>query len=240
MATTVVTLESDLIVFGEHARELISSTLGVSWIERLAQTQPPYNLVIIPIANEMRNDVIDGDECIRKNSNGIDLNRNAKLAFFDKAGRYSQFSEEFAGITPLSEAEPKFIDKLAEHLPIRYFINVHSGEFAMYCSPDGSKTETFATQGEHIQRLKKLANVYCKECVVGSAAKKSNYLAHGTNADNLFFNRHVAAAFTFEVYGTMIDSDGCYKAFNPLSNKRLLYEIDRWINILNAIIYNTF
>lgn len=73
------------LLFGEHARELISPETGIKFLEKMclsndkniAKLRSKYQLKIILNGNpKSRIDVEKGDYCKRTNPNGVDLNRN--------------------------------------------------------------------------------------------------------------------------------------------------------------------
>lgn len=74
------------ILFGEHARELISPETGLHFVKKLCQEsedlkeiKDDYELRMIVNLNPLsREKVEQGDFCKRENENGVDLNRNYK------------------------------------------------------------------------------------------------------------------------------------------------------------------
>ena len=48
-------------------------------------------------------------------------------------------SDEYGGTAPFSEAEARIIKLIAEGSPLRSFVNLHSGEFALYAPWDSQQ-----------------------------------------------------------------------------------------------------
>jgi hypothetical protein len=90
------------LLFGEHARELISPETGLNIAKALcgkAETTVDikhnlnhfkYNMIVNanPIS---RRKVEEGEYCLRVNENGVDLNRNWDDHWEQKVNRYSLF-----------------------------------------------------------------------------------------------------------------------------------------------------
>lgn len=75
------------LLFGEHAREMISPEAGLALVERICSLAPEdallakmlenYHMRFVLNANPAsRIRVENGDYCLRVNENGVDLNRN--------------------------------------------------------------------------------------------------------------------------------------------------------------------
>lgn len=74
------------VVFGEHAREMISPETGLHYVKELCRNYMSgrnkkvlenYELRMIVNANPVsRAKVEKGEYCIRENENGVDINRN--------------------------------------------------------------------------------------------------------------------------------------------------------------------
>jgi murein tripeptide amidase MpaA len=71
-----------LIIFGEHARELISVETGLALVKKLCsdetkQIRKKYSItVMINMNPNSRMFVEKGHSCLRENQQGVDLNRN--------------------------------------------------------------------------------------------------------------------------------------------------------------------
>ncbi|EFJ41462.1 hypothetical protein VOLCADRAFT_98500 [Volvox carteri f. nagariensis] len=224
---------SVLLVFGEHARELITCEVGL-WLSRVlvgdtaeiskwaewpeafkplgigpqdvAATVQGWvrrildNLVVkvLPIENvDGRQAWEAGNLCLRKTSKGVDLNRNYPFAFASEPPS----SEMFGGPYPFSEAQSRLIARLAlegGRVPKGY-INVHSGEWAVYSGWD-SKSGVGPGLPEDLSDLLIRSGDVCR-CQAGPAGAVSNYLAFGTGMDFMYTQLGVPYALTYEVYG---------------------------------------
>lgn len=141
-----------VLVFGEHARELISPELGLALLSRicaaiagavpLTQTDRllaavvgrGLDLTVVPLVNPWgRARVLAGDACRRTNAAGVDLNRNwaAHWAPADA----STLEDSMPGQYPFSEAETRTLRRIIEKARPRLFLTVHSGTVGMYYPP---------------------------------------------------------------------------------------------------------
>ena len=95
-----------LLVFNEHARERITGEIALNVIHKLKAWNPNKRVTIIPVLNVWgRKHVEAGHPCQRKNSRGVDTNRNYQMRANTHA--YAKDSEEWEGEKPLSEKESK-------------------------------------------------------------------------------------------------------------------------------------
>ncbi|GLI67422.1 hypothetical protein VaNZ11_011618 [Volvox africanus] len=227
------TKPSVLLVFGEHAREIITCEVGLwfsrvlvgdtaeifSWAEwpeafkplrispeNIASTVQGWirrildNLVVkvLPVENvDGRQAWEAGNLCLRKTSKGVDLNRNYPFAFAAEP----HHSEMYGGPHPFSEAQSRLIARIAldgGRVPKAY-INVHSGEWAVYSGWD-SKAAVGPGLPEDLSDLLIRSGDVCR-CQAGPAGAVSNYLAFGTGMDFMYTQLGVPYALTYEVYG---------------------------------------
>ena len=218
--------DSRFYTFGEHARELITSELALHLLHHFAQHQPTQTTLIVPIVNLWgRKQVERGQSCLRKNEHQVDLNRNypQKIPHF-----YSKSSEEYQGPHPLSEPESTLNIKHIRQYHPKTYINVHSGEFALYTGFDSSN-EYPPNYHLMYQQLLKWKH-FCPKCRLGRAAIASSYRAFGTSVDYVLSNRLVDFAFTFEIYGS--NSNHCFNMFNPNDFKTYQHILHLWTQIL--------
>ncbi|GIM03502.1 hypothetical protein Vretimale_8268 [Volvox reticuliferus] len=227
------TKPSVLLVFGEHAREIITSEVGLwfsrvlvgdtaeifSWAEwpeafkplgisseNIAATVQGWvrrildNLVVkvLPVENVDGRQIWEGGNlCLRKTSKGVDLNRNYPFAFSIEP----HHTEMYGGPHPFSEAQSRLIARIAlegGRVPKAY-INVHSGEWAVYSGWD-SKAAVGPGLPEDLSDLLIRSGDVCR-CQAGPAGAVSNYLAFGTGMDFMYTQLGVPYALTYEVYG---------------------------------------
>lgn len=221
-----------LLNFGEHGRELISSELALSLLEKLC-TASINNVVfiIVPMENERgREKVENGQLCERKNGRGVDPNRNWDIHWGYKEKDYDP-QEEYPGAHAFSEPEVEIVRGIATSFKPHVWISFHSGMEALFM-PWDHKNEVPTGKGAEktLEILKELNTRVCKgACTVGCGGKSVGYLAHGTATDYMYANLSVPLAMTWEVYGDQkahyLD---CYRMFNPIS--RVVYRsvLERW------------
>lgn len=207
VATINSHLPKDVLwVFNEHARERITSEIALE-ILKSAKNITSRRVTVIPVLNVWGRKRVDkGQICLRKNKHGVDTNRNFQT---HHRHHYARHGEEYEGPYPLSEKESQVILK---HLKeAKQYINVHSGEFAIY-APYDSNAEDIPTSFDIMQKRLRIAKHLCPECKVGRAAKTSSYKAYGTSVDYAI-THGVEEAYTFEVFGE--NRISCKAAFNP-------------------------
>ena len=197
-----------LLVFGEHARELISSEIALNLIQHMQQHQPTASYLIIPVANTWGRQTVErGNFCLRVNENGVDLNRNYEVSS-SKPG-----SDTYGGSHPFSEHIPLLIKRLLNEYDVKKYMTIHSGERALYTPYDDS-TKHPPNYTRMLHTVQEWKRKYCRDCVVGEASVVSNYRCRGTAVDYSIHHQLVEEAYTLEVYGA--DSSHCLARFNPL------------------------
>lgn len=215
-----------LLVFNEHARERVTGELGLRVIQSLKEWNPDISVTIIPVLNVWgRKQVESGRPCVRKNSRGVDTNRNFQTRHVQHYGRRS---EEYEGPFPLSEKESKLVSN--ELKDVTRYVNVHSGEYSLYMPYDAS-LEAPPNLARMSAQLRKWSQ-HCPQCVVGSAARTSSYKAYGTSVD-WAIEHNVAEAYTFEIYGR--ETWDCAQMFNPKA-KDLETILKPWLQIIKEVL----
>lgn len=143
-----------VFIFGEHARELISTESALHFLETLCAGGDQVDAVlhgkhavlfdILPDLNpEMRAKAVigEGQWCQREDSDGVDLNRNYGGGAHWSKSEVSGFhpGETNPGPSAFSEVGSKLVEKLLAGSPSlsapSLFAAVHSGEFAMFWAP---------------------------------------------------------------------------------------------------------
>jgi len=220
-----------LFSFNEHAREKITGELGLEFILRLKIWRPRISLTIVPILNVWGRRVVDsGRSCQRKNRHGVDINRNFQSA--GKRHRYPKWSDEYEGREPLSETESVLISNMLRSKDVFRYINVHSGEWALYTPYDSTSAVHPANYDRMISNVNQWSR-RCPICVAGGAASVSSYRAWGTSVE-WAVDHGVSEAYTFEIYGNHKVS-GCREMFNPpVADKDNVIEL--WLGILKEIV----
>lgn len=196
------------LLFGEHARELISPESGLRFIEKVcndasfAEVLMNSSFRIVLVANpKSRRKVEEGDYCIRTNENGVDLNRNWDDHW--EEGDCALASDTCPGPKPFSELESIEVKDLLHEYEADLFLTIHSGALTLLSSyaykpalPQG-KQNTLAV-------LEELNESFCK-CKVGSAASLLNYNCPGTCLDYALEVEDVMFSYAFEIFQEDID-----------------------------------
>ncbi|KAL0031813.1 hypothetical protein WJX79_008797 [Trebouxia sp. C0005] len=151
---------------------------------------------IVPIENiEGRKAAEEGDTCLRRTFSGVDLNRNWGTEWKQQA----LDDEDYGGPHPFSEPESRIVKLIAESSPIRSFVNIHSGEYALYVPWDSHPDLGSSLMADTHVVLEQL-NVWC-QCMHGAGGIVAGYLAYGTSMDYMYERLHVPYPLTIEVYG---------------------------------------
>lgn len=202
-------VNKNFLLFGEHARELISPESGLHFMknlcgeagnkERAAHILQDSEFQIVVNGNPAsRKKVEQGNFCLRVNENGVDLNRNwdeewKPNAIFDTV-------DTNPGPSAFSEVETQvFKDLVSSYRPTN-FLTVHSGTKGMYM-PWAFDMQHLATrnQKEMLDILTKLDKNHC-ECPFGAAGKEVGYSCPGTCLDWVYDKLQTPYAFAFEIY----------------------------------------
>lgn len=206
-----------LMIFGEHARELISSETALRFLHELcgsegAELRKTNSFVMVLNANPNgRQSVESGQYCARTNANGVDLNRNygfhwqAEHADDDETGvgsKQGQPVEAFSsGTGPFSEPETRIIQRLINSTQPNIFIDVHSGTKGLFMPFDWT-TDPIPNEEDRQRMQKVLGDVNtkdCPECMVGDCAETVGYLAPGSSADYAY-SQGIKFSFIWEIY----------------------------------------
>jgi len=206
-----------MILFGEHARELISPETALrmaydlcgknSETKELAQKVLQNNVItMIPIANPKgRHSVERGNYCQRVNENGVDLNRNWDSHW--EGPENNDDKDTYPGTKPFSEPETQALKKILDDLQPTLFITVHSGTLGMY-TPYAFSTDLPTNDPTDLHRMKDILNElnpqYCR-CPSGAAGLDVGYLCPGTCLDYAY-EHHASISFAFEIYASDMDA----------------------------------
>jgi len=202
-------INKNFLLYGEHARELISPESGLHFIknlcgeagdkERAAKILQDSEFQIVVNGNpDSRKKVEQGDFCLRVNPDGVDLNRNwdeewKPEAVFDTV-------DTNPGPSAFSEAETRVFKDLVSNYKPSNFLTVHSGTKGMYI-PWAYDMEHLADRNQPAMMdiLKKLDKTHC-ECPFGAAGKEVGYSCPGTCLDWVYDKLQTPYAFAFEIY----------------------------------------
>jgi hypothetical protein len=209
-------VNKNFLLFGEHARELISPESGLHFVktlcgqvgdkERTAAILKDSEFQIVVNGNPAsRKRVEQGDFCLRVNPDGVDLNRN----WDEKWQAETVLDSEDTNPGPQAFSEPEtqiFKDLVSAYKPTN-FLTVHSGTKGMYM-PWAYDMEHLAKRNQPAMMdiLKSLDKDHC-ECPFGAAGKEVGYSCPGTCLDWVYDQLQTPYAFAFEIYTDPIMDD---------------------------------
>jgi len=211
------------LLFGEHARELISPELGLFFLRLLcADTQLEAGegelqhkaaqllegrdrveyLVVVNANPVSRRRVEKGDWCLRVNERGVDLNRNWGV-HRDAVPKSQQTDpEQNEGPEAFSEPETRIIRRLVESFQPITFVSVHSGTF-MLGTPAAYTTKFPVSPMPNgvamLDVLKPINEKHC-QCAYGPVGIAVGYESAGTCLDYIYEKLNVPFAFIWEIY----------------------------------------
>lgn len=211
-----------LLVFGEHARELIGPESALHLVRSLCgleQSVPPEraaaalsaaDFIIVPNANPSSRRVVEtGAFCKRTNEDGVDLNRNWGDKHRDKNVHVSMtndkddsnLQEQNPGPNGFSEPETRALRDLAQETGPDMFLAVHSGAYLLGM-PFGYSGEPQPEHGQQMmQILESISSDHCNgQCPYGPLESVINYASPGCAMDYMVEELHIPFAFTFEIY----------------------------------------
>lgn len=194
------------LIFGEHARELISVESGLDFVRTLCgvprqDVLDRVDFTIVPNANPVgRREVENGFACKRTNEDGVDLNRN-----WGDAHREENLAGKDVEMNPgpygFSEPETQLLRDLVREAKPDMFLSVHSGAYLLgtpfgYGPEDGVKNE----QGM-MEVLKPISDKYCNGgCPFGGLSKMIGYRSMGCDIDYVSETLGTPYVFEFEIY----------------------------------------
>jgi len=199
----------NFLLFGEHARELISPESGLHFIktlcgvvgdkERTAEVLKDSEFQIVVNGNPAsRKSVERGDFCLRVNPSGVDLNRNWDEEW--QGTTVLDSADTNPGSEPFSEPETRVFKDLVTMYKPTNFLTVHSGTKGIYM-PWAYDMKHLARRNQpammHI--MKALDKEHC-ECPFGAAGKEVGYACPGTCLDWVYDKLKTPYAFAFEIF----------------------------------------
>merc|ERR1719326_2152201 len=202
-------VNKNFLLFGEHARELISPESGLHFIKSLcgetglkdraqAILQDSEFQIVVNGNPESRKHVEQDDFCLRVNPDGVDLNRN-----WDEKWQPSAALDPVdtnPGPSPFSEPETQVFKDLVSSYKPSNFLTIHSGTKGMYM-PWAYDMQHLATrnQAAMMKILQDLDKDHC-ECPFGAAGKEVGYPCPGTCLDWVYEKLKTPYVFAFEIY----------------------------------------
>eukprot|EP01017_Pseudomicrothorax_dubius_P041787 TRINITY_DN672_c0_g1_i1.p1 TRINITY_DN672_c0_g1~~TRINITY_DN672_c0_g1_i1.p1 ORF type:complete len:401 (-),score=117.39 TRINITY_DN672_c0_g1_i1:1081-2217(-) len=198
------------LLFGEHARELISPETGLNLVNTLCglKENPRFNVdsllektefrIVLNANPESRRAVESGKYCLRENEHGVDLNRNWD-DHWEKSEDHQR--QTTSGPYPFSEKESSAVrDSLTEFMP-KVFLTVHSGTFGMYTPYAYSKKTAKRNEDAMLEVTNNLNQKYCN-CPCGAAGREVGYVSPGTCLDYAYDQLDVPWSFAWEIYSS--------------------------------------
>lgn len=200
-----------MIMFGEHARELITVESGLHLLRTLcgqgdfeksaSQALDMMSFVIVPNANPSgRVEVDKGKLCKRTNGNGVDLNRN--WGELHRDGSLAGTDDETApGPSGFSEAESQMLRDIVHAEKPDLFLSVHSGSFLMsmpYGYTPGVRPKNADAMAEVLESVS--ATHTMGECPHGPLAEVIGYESHACDIDYASEVVGVPYSFNWEIY----------------------------------------
>eukprot|EP01016_Furgasonia_blochmanni_P015656 TRINITY_DN1864_c0_g4_i2.p1 TRINITY_DN1864_c0_g4~~TRINITY_DN1864_c0_g4_i2.p1 ORF type:complete len:494 (-),score=170.00 TRINITY_DN1864_c0_g4_i2:173-1654(-) len=196
------------LLFGEHAREMISPETGLQLLKTLCgQVESDMDVdgilnnnyfQIILNANPIsRQKVEQGDYCLRVNENGVDLNRNWDDHW--QTNEENSMQQTYGGPHPFSETETVTVKKALSNFEPTVFLTVHSGTKGMYTPYAWTTEEGTTNEDNMLQVTDNLNEKYCN-CGHGSAAETIGYLSSGTCLDYAYDKLNIPYTFAWEIY----------------------------------------
>jgi len=215
-------LNKNFMLFGEHARELISPESSLHFIktlcgetgdnDRASRILKDSEFQMVVNANpESRKAVEQGDACLRSNPNGVDLNRNWAKGW-EPVAPFAFMSQTSGGEKPFSEPETQLFKELVSAYKPTMFLSIHSGTKGMYMPWAFNGTATTRNQAAMLDVLNAVDKNHC-ECPFGAMGKALGYKCDGTSLDWVYDELKTPYAFTFEIYGPPSENDGLRDAW---------------------------
>ncbi|CAK66639.1 unnamed protein product (macronuclear) [Paramecium tetraurelia] len=245
------------LIFGEHARELISVETGLHLLNQICHTPLDFKLkIIINMNPTSRRYVERGHYCLRENLNGVDLNRNYG---FEWKFKENHFVQDSSGPEPFSEVETQTVRDILSSFKPKTFITVHSGTLAIL-HPWAFKKEDVVFSHHH--NLRGVKNE-CVDCLIGGAATQIGYTASGNSMDYAYGMAKVKRSYTLEIFeyekqNQRKEPDSnfaeflqhkekekseisnkelfCFDYFNPRSEDQYNELVAKWSNIILQLI----
>jgi len=207
--TNGTAVNRNFILFGEHARELISPESGLHFVKTLcgetsltekakSVLQDNDFMIVVNGNPASRQKVEQGDFCLRVNPNGVDLNRNWDEKW--EATAELDAVDTNPGPKAFSEPETKIFHDLVNDYKPTNFLTIHSGTKGMYM-PWAYDMSHLAQRNQPLMMdiLKKLDRDHC-ECPFGAAGKEVGYPCPGTCLDWVYDQGKCDYSFAFEIY----------------------------------------
>jgi len=198
-----------MLVFGEHAREIISPESALNFArtlcgqgpdaERARKVLDTVSFTIVPNANPLgRKQVEEGYYCKRTNEDGVDLNRNFGE---DHHGEENRGDETNAGPSGFSEPESKMLKSLVDEERPDIYLSVHSGAYLLGTPYGYSRDRQPENEANMEAVLQSISEKYCDGgCPYGNLAELIHYDSPGCDIDYVSEKVGTPYVFTWEIY----------------------------------------
>lgn len=200
-----------MLVFGEHARELVSPESALNFARTLCgqgtssshadAVLNDVEFILVPNANPVaRKQVEKGSYCKRTNENGVDLNRNWGNEHRDET-LAGTGDETDPGPRGFSEVESEILKELVDQIRPEVYLSIHSGAYLLG-SPYGYTQDKVPKQTVAMQEvLQPISSKYCNgQCPYGGLAKMIQYDNGGCDIDYVYDTTGSPYVFTWEIY----------------------------------------
>jgi len=195
-----------MLVFGEHAREIITGEAALGLAKALCGGNSPANkaldsadFILVPNANPVsRKTVEKGYYCKRTNEDGVDLNRNWSEEHRDTS--LPQGDEMYPGPNGFSEPETQLLQGLIDQERPDVYLSVHSGAYLLG-TPYGYENRPPNDESAMEEVLKPISERYCQgNCPYGNLAKLIHYQNPGCDIDYVYDKLRTPYVFTWEIF----------------------------------------
>ncbi len=243
------------VLCNQHARETVTGELCYHLVRLLQlqtrddeftttleeQTLRGVAYWVVPVGNPWGRQMVEANlsqACLRKNANGVDLNRNYPSPH---ARPYPTDSdEEEAGPEPLSEYESRDVAAFAAYVDPHLVVNVHSGGADILLPYDGDDEAMVPYYSRLMSVAKHARKGLCPECGVGQASLLYPP-ADGTFVDYMVSQHGTPLAYTLEIFSRKgyapdsMEGPECQLYFNPDAGDELARTLRTWMGILLRI-----
>lgn len=198
-----------MLVFGEHARELISPESALNFAQALCGHGPHaewaskvldnVSFTLVPNANPMgRKQVEEGNYCKRTNEDGVDLNRNFGD---DHHADEKRGDETNSGPSGFSEPESRMLKALIDDERPDIYLSVHSGAYLLGTPMGYTRDSEPASETSMMDVLGPISEKYCDgNCPFGNLAELIHYDSPGCDIDYVSEKIGTPYVFTWEIY----------------------------------------
>jgi len=196
-----------MLVFGEHARELITGEAALGLAKALCGGNDPTankaldaaDFILVPNANPVSRKMVEkGYYCKRTNEDGVDLNRNWSDEHRDTS--LPQGDEMYPGPSGFSEPETQLLQGLVDQERPDVYLSVHSGAYLLG-TPYGFEDRPPSDEAAMEEVLKPISQKYCPDgCPYGNLAKLIHYENPGCDIDYVYDKLHTPYVFTWEIF----------------------------------------